>query len=199
MSPLSCLSGVALPVQVVGVPPPWSLGGALGPGVAGSVPLAQRTRRRRRIGSSNSSKRQRGLGVPPPCHPDVPLSPGLPMGWADSDSVRGRGALMGPPAASPSPPSPLAVPSHPALRGLLAHNPQPCPLQDPTSKLPLGTPQLSPLHRPCTRRGGSVGPAPRAAVEAPTGSTEEERPPVTAPPRPPRASPCHSFPRPCPS
>lgn len=29
MSPLSCLSGVALPVQVVRVPPPWSLGGGL--------------------------------------------------------------------------------------------------------------------------------------------------------------------------
>lgn len=49
---------------------------------------AHRTRRRRSIGSSSSSKRDRGLGACSPRHPDVPLSPGLPTGWADSDPVR---------------------------------------------------------------------------------------------------------------
>lgn len=70
----------ALLAQVAAAPPQGSPGRAPAPGVAGRVHLAQRTRRRRRMGSSSSSKRQRGLGVPPPCHPDVPLSPGLPTG-----------------------------------------------------------------------------------------------------------------------
>ena len=88
----SCLSGLARPAQVGGRgPSPRSLRRALVPGVAGRVGLAQRTLRSRRIGNSRSSKRQRGLGAAPPCHPDVPLSPRLPTGWADSGSVRGRG------------------------------------------------------------------------------------------------------------
>lgn len=80
LTPPPCLSGVALPAQAAGAPPPGRLGRTLAPGVAGRVHSAQRTRRRRRTGSSSSGKRQRGLGVPPPCHPDVPLSPGLPTG-----------------------------------------------------------------------------------------------------------------------
>lgn len=80
ITPPSCLSGLALLAQAAGAPPPGSLGRAPAPGVAGRVHLAQSTRRRRRIGSSSSGKRQRGLGVPPPRHPDVPLSPGLPTG-----------------------------------------------------------------------------------------------------------------------
>lgn len=65
-----------------------SWGGLWFLGVTGKVCLAHRTRRRRSIGSSSSSRRDRGLDACSPRHPEVPLSPGLPTGWADSDSVR---------------------------------------------------------------------------------------------------------------
>lgn len=84
----SCLPGTASPVW-------WHKPFSRGPweglwflGVTGKIHLAHRTRRRRSIGSSSSSKRDRGLGACSPRHPDVPLSPGLPTGWADSDPVR---------------------------------------------------------------------------------------------------------------
>lgn len=85
--PLFWLVDIPAQVAVGGwrAAPAGSLGRALAPGGGRGVHLAQRTRRRRRIGSSKSSKRQRGLRAPPPCHPDLPLSPGLPTGWADSD------------------------------------------------------------------------------------------------------------------
>lgn len=115
--------------------PPGSPGKALAPGVAGRVPLAQRTRRRRRMGSSSSGKRQRGLRVPPARHPDVPLSPGLPTGWADSDSARGRGAPLCPPFLLPvsgSPPS-----CSPGSFKSATASPQPATLSSPKPSFPV--------------------------------------------------------------
>lgn len=97
----SCLPGTASPVWWQ---KPFSRGSWEGLwflGVTGKIHLAHRTRRRRSIGSSSSSKRDRGLGACSPRHPDVPLSTGLPTGWADSDPVREkRQNLLGLPASS---------------------------------------------------------------------------------------------------
>lgn len=98
---------------------------------SGKVQSAHRTRTRRRIGNSSSSKRQRGLGVPPPRHPDVPLSPGLPTGWADSDSETEGGNAGG---AAPL----LQQPPHRPLHRSLCDQP------DWSQDLDLGRPEFAP-------------------------------------------------------
>lgn len=93
------------------------------------------------MGSSSSGKRQRGLRVPPARHPDVPLSPGLPTGWADSDSARGRGALL-------CPPFPLPVSGSPPSRSPGSFKPATLSSPKPSLRVSPKRPVLSKAWRP---------------------------------------------------